>query len=163
MDPAEHGPRGDLNPDPADLERRLARLRPAAGGLDRGRMLYEAGRAAAHADSRAGARLASAAALALAAGCVGLGGLLARERGHRLDAEQALAAARPRGPDPGRLAPPPVLAVRPDPDSYLALTRRALVAGLDDPPGPHEARRGGPPDDPEPPLRVRGPGVPLSL
>jgi len=162
MDPAEHGPRGDLNRDPADLERRLARLRPAAGGLDRDRMLYEAGRAAARADSRT--RLASAAAMAMAIGCVGLGGLLARERGHRLDLERALADTRPREPDPGRLAPsPPVPAARPGPDSYLALTRRALVAGLDDPPGPVEPRRFGSPIPPEPPLRVRGAAAPIDL
>ena len=158
MDPAEHGPRGDLNP--AELGRRLSRLRPAAAGLDRDRMLYEAGRAAARADLRGRAWLASTAALALA--CAALGGLLARERGHRLDLERALAATRAAAPEPRRFDPPPFLAARPAPDSYLALTRRALADGLDEPP-PREAPRLGPTIAPTQPLRVRGPGGPVDL
>ena len=48
--------------DLSEFERRLAAWRPAVGGLDRDRMLYEAGRAAARADGRVQSwRLATAA------------------------------------------------------------------------------------------------------
>ena len=75
-------PRDDLT----DLERRLAALRPASGGLDRDRMLFDAGRASARAEGRARAWALSAAASALVA--VGLGVGLARERSRALGLER---------------------------------------------------------------------------
>ncbi len=73
----DHDPEIDLSA----VERRLAAWRPAAGGLDRDRMLYEAGRNAARADGRVQSwRLATAALVLMA---VGLGGMLARERSQR--------------------------------------------------------------------------------
>ena len=130
----------EVGPDLTALERRLAAWRPAAGALDRDRMLYDAGRAAAGALSW---RL-SAAALLLAT--LGLGGLLihekrelarersllAQERRHRLEIETALAArALP--------AIPASVPATPAPDSYLALTSR-LSEGVAEAPWPADGR-----------------------
>jgi hypothetical protein len=157
--------RDGLSPD--GLEGRLAAWRPSAGGLDRDALLFEAGRASARAEASAPLRLASGSAAALAALAVGLGGLLAAERGRRHDLEVALArsapappgaAARPEaGPSPSGEPRP---AEAPAPTSYLALTHRALgPGGLGPPewPGAGEPRDG--PREPRPPaptLRVRG-------
>ena len=82
--------------DLSELERRLAAWRPAAGALDRDRMLYEAGRAAARADGRVQSwRLATAALVLLA---VGLGGLLVHERSQR-HAHWKRRLPSPPGPD----------------------------------------------------------------
>jgi hypothetical protein len=120
-------PRDDLT----NIERRLSALRPASGGLDRDRMLFEAGRASGRAEGRARAWALAAAASVLVA--VGLGVGLARERSRALDLERALIAAR--GTPPAIAAPPPAppRAIGVAPDSYLALSHRAL-AGLDDRP-----------------------------
>jgi hypothetical protein len=121
--------------DPKDnlsaLEQRLASWRPtpAAGGVDRDRMLFEAGRAA------AGGRSGWFASACLALLALGLGGLLARERGNRRDLEAALAARvdAPPGPSPAAAVAPPARTVALAPDSYLVLTQRMLAAGIEDP------------------------------
>jgi hypothetical protein len=113
-------PQDDLT----DLERRLAALRPTARGLDRDRMLFEAGRASARAEGRIWVLSAAASALVV----VGLGVALARERSRALGLERAVAATRPTSPP---ITSPPVAPIEVAPDSYLALSRRAL-AGLDD-------------------------------
>ncbi len=154
MAPLEDLAEGPLS----DLERRLEQWRPLPGSLDRDRMLFEAGRASARAESwgRLGAVLAASFALV----AVGLGGLLVRERGHRHALEVTL-AERTREPviaDP--VLPPLPSRPEPAPDSYLALTRRILTTGLDDPPPlASNARSGELPDRSAPsltPLRVRG-------
>jgi hypothetical protein len=132
-----------------EIERRLTLLRPASGGLDRDRMLFEAGRASARAENRERVWAGAVAASIVVALVLGVG--LVRERTLRLGLERALATrtpeARPSSPIPIReLAP----------DSYLTLTRRAL-AGLDD--SPRSARRPpeAAPDPTPPPLRAWSP------
>jgi hypothetical protein len=119
----------------SELERRLAAWRPASGGLDRDRMLYEAGRAAARADGRVQSwRLATAALVLLT---VGLGGLLAHERSHRRALETSIAiAARINPAQPAEeiasSASRETSAIEPfAPDSYFALTSR-LARGVPD-------------------------------
>jgi hypothetical protein len=139
-----------------DLERPLEGLRPASpAGLARDRMLFEAGRASA--ESR---RRRWAAAAALAAIAVGLGGLLAREREQRRGLE-ALLAERDRAPAlPAGVAPaapdPVVVVAAVPPDSYRALSLRISDGGLDElassAPG---LSRPGAPALPVAPLRVR--------
>jgi hypothetical protein len=140
-----------IGPDLSSLERRLAAWRPAAGALDRDRMLYDAGRAA------AGARTWRLAAAALLLAAVSLGGLLvnereqlarehsllARERMHRLEAETAL-AARARASEPSPAIPATAPAIEPPaPDSYLVLTAR-LAQGVAEPPWPDVGREPAP-------------------
>jgi hypothetical protein len=120
----------------SDLEHRLRAWQPSSGGLDRDRMLFEAGRAAAGRTVPGGSvrlwKLATAAAVLAA---LGLGQGWRTERLHRQAVELSLAAEMPRpfSTERARAASPP----RPqppvtpiDPSSYLALARRA------DPPGP---------------------------
>ena len=83
-------PEGDLSA----LERRLGNWRPAAGVVDRDRMLFEAGRAAARNESWGRFGGLSSAFLALVA--LGLGGLLVREQGNRRALEATVAAQYPR-------------------------------------------------------------------
>ena len=154
MDPLKDNPEGPLS----DLERRLGQWRPLPGSLDRDRMLFDAGRAAARAES--GGRLGGALAASFALVAVGLGGLLVRERGHRHALEVTLVE---RTREPVIVEPvPPMLPAPPElaPDSYLVLTRRILTTGLDDlPPSTSKVPRGELPDRPVPslvPLRVRG-------
>ncbi len=150
MDTDNPGPgREDENaigPDLTALERRLAGWRPAAGALDRDRMLYDAGRAA------AGARPWRLAAAALMLVSLGLGGLLvqrrallgrerallAHERARRFELETAL-AARTEASRPSSQAPAPAADVPPigppAPGSYLVLTAR-LADGVADVPWP---------------------------
>ena len=146
MDSLEDNPEGPLS----DLERRLEQWRPASGSLDRDRMLFDAGRASARAESwgRLGAALAASFALV----AVGLGGLLVRERAHRHGLEVAL-AERTREPAlPELVSPLPPLA-EPAPNSYLALSRRILASGLEElPPAASNAPRSEIPERPEPPL-----------
>jgi hypothetical protein len=112
--------------DLSEVERRLAAWRPASGGLDRDRMLYEAGRAAARADGRIHSwRLATAALTLLT---VSLGGLLARERAQRRELETSVSIAsrikpsRPVG-EVALPAPREDTAIEPfAPSSYFALT-----------------------------------------
>ena len=140
-------PRDDLT----DPERQLAALRPTARGLDRDRMLFEAGRASARAGDRARVWALSAAASALVV--VGLGVALARERSRTLGLERALIVAQEAAPaprPPHATPPEPSQPIEVAPDSYLALSRRAL-AGLDDLP----AAPSRPPGDLGPPAPER--------
>jgi hypothetical protein len=155
MDTNTPGPEGELT----DLEQRLSHWRPASEGLDRDRMLFEAGRAASRAEVRAWIGFASSAALALVT--AGLGVLLVGERAHRqaLEArivQQENAAKAPALPEP---LPPPIVAQTLSPDSYLALTHRLQTVGLDEALTPAS---GTPPDHspvvPEPTLRVQDVG-----
>jgi hypothetical protein len=82
-------PNREIDHDLTAMEQRLAAWRPSPGALDRDRMLYDAGRAAAMAESRIRAWRLATAALALIS--LGLGGLLAHERS-LLAREQALLA-----------------------------------------------------------------------
>jgi hypothetical protein len=114
-------PENELNA----MERRLAAWRPASGGLDRDRMLYEAGRAAARADDRVQSWRLAAAALTLLT--VGLGGLLAHEQSQRQALETSIAmAARINPAQPaGEIAlPAPKEIPAIEPSSYIALTLR---------------------------------------
>jgi hypothetical protein len=120
----EH-PDRDPEIDLSAVERRLAAWRPAAGGLDRDRMLYEAGRAAAKADGRVQSwRLATAALVLLT---VGLGGLLAHERVQRRALETSITRAgrinptQPAG-EIASLTSNETPAI--EPSSYFALTLR---------------------------------------
>ncbi|OJW07999.1 MAG: hypothetical protein BGO49_20630 [Planctomycetales bacterium 71-10] len=141
--------------DLSDLERRLAGWRPSAVGLDRGRMLYEAGRAAARAEARRAAVGLAGLALILASAAAGLGAGWAMERRRGFDLEVALAAATAPRPPAALAAPPPGPPPEPPgPTSYLALTRR-IVDGriaLDDLPRRQPAA--GPSRPAPPPLRA---------
>jgi hypothetical protein len=111
--------------DLSKLERRLAAWRPASGGLDRDRMLYEAGRAAARADVRIHSWRLATAALALLT--VGLGGLLAHERAQRRVLETSVAIAsqiKPARPAGEIALPTPRETPAIEPSSYFALTLR---------------------------------------
>ena len=127
MDPTGSDPEADLT----GLEEALARLRPSPIPLNRDRLLFEAGRAAGRAERRGWAR-GIAAAFALAA--LGLGGLLARERGERRDLEVKIASPDARAPSSPRV-PPATVDDRPTgpagPNSYLALTRHLATGGFD--------------------------------
>jgi hypothetical protein len=134
-----HPDRDDENPigpDLTALERRLSACRPSAGALDRDRMLYDAGRAAAEGYGRPW-QLATGALLLVSLGLGGVlihqqsslasdRGLLANERAHRLRLETALAgqtgAVQPASTLPSP-APPRAIEA-PGPSSYLALTAR---------------------------------------
>jgi hypothetical protein len=113
------------------LERRLAAWSPAAHGLDRDRMLYSAGQAAARADDRGRLwRLATAASVVVA---VTLGGLLAHERSRRRALESQTIARNdrhdPRPSTPASLPMPTIEA--PGPSSYLALASRLAQGDRD--------------------------------
>jgi hypothetical protein len=146
--------------DLSGIEARLGGWSPSPGGLDRDRLLYEAGRADVDARHRAHIRLSLAVSLAatLAATVSGLAWKAEHDRGTRLEAELAstrveldrLIAAAGRIPTP----PSPVLETAipatapepPDPFSYLSLSRR-IVDGrinLDVRPGRSHAPDAGP-------------------
>jgi hypothetical protein len=113
------------------LERRLAGWRPTTGGLDRDRILFDAGRAAAQADGRS--RLWQFTTVALVFVTAGIGGLLTHERSRRL-ALETQAADRTDLPEPRSLASASVQLVRfepPGPNSYLALTSQLAKAVRD--------------------------------
>jgi hypothetical protein len=144
------------------LEQRLGSWRPipASGAVNRDRLVFEAGRAAAGAGAWRRIGWCSNACLALVA--LGLGGLLARERGDRQALEATLAA---RASAPASAAMPPVVAL--EPDSYFVLTHHILAAGANDsmpivsdqPPD----RRPAPPEPPLSPLRARRREGPVDL
>jgi hypothetical protein len=152
MDAANDRPEDDMT----DLERRLRQWQPASLGLDRDRMLFAAGRAAARSAVWGWVPLGSVAALAVAA--VMLGILLVRERGerHALEVRLAQQIAVPKPPSV-ELALAPIVERPPAPDSYLMLTRNMLAAGPElmpsQAPDTTPAVRA---TDDEPPLRVRG-------
>lgn len=138
-----------IGPDLTALENRLATWRPAAGPLDRDRMLYDAGRAAATAGGRPW-RLASAALVLVS---IGLGGALVHQRRALVSERSILAreislrhhletrlADRISGPGSALPLPKPPDAAPEPPaaSSYTALTAR-LIAGLDQPRDPDEA------------------------
>ena len=155
MDIDHHGREDDLKA----LEHRLSAWRPSAGAIDRDRMLYDAGQAAAGADNRLRAwRMATAALLLVT---VGLGGLLVQQRS-LLERERALLAqersqrqametvmiARDGTLEPSPSVPSPASAAATteplSPTSYFALTARLSsdVRDLSSPdpkiePGPH--------------------------
>jgi hypothetical protein len=146
---AEPDDENEIGPDLTALEHRLSAWRPAAGALDRDRMLYDAGRAA------AGARPWRLATAALLLATLGLGGLLiherrelarersllAQERRHRLEVETDLAARSwASRPTPAIAAAVPAT---PAPDSYLALTSR-LAEGVAEAPWPDAGREPAP-------------------
>lgn len=117
-----------IGPDLTALERRLSGWRPAAGALDRDRILYDAGRAAAEGRGRPW-RLATGALLLVSMGLGGAlihqrselareGALLASERTRRLELETALAVRSAPSPVPQGTIEPPA------PSSYLALSAR---------------------------------------
>jgi hypothetical protein len=148
--------------DPSGFERRLASWLPAASALDRDRMLFEAGRASARAESRG--KVWPSAAVGLALLLVGLGGLFARERTRRLALETVLVARPPVQAPALALTPPPVAppvlgAERLGPSSYFVLTTRLASGELDFPPvsPEHVAERPPRRTAPQPPtLRPRG-------
>jgi hypothetical protein len=114
-----------------DLERRLRSWVPSAGGLDRDRMLFEAGQAAAGAAVRAQGmsrwwKLATGAAAVLA---MGLGLAWHNERREHLALQLAIARSTPSALAPSDsisvlMADKHERAVAPDPSSYLALIRQ---------------------------------------
>jgi hypothetical protein len=140
----DHEVEDDMNA----LEHRLAAWRPAAGALDRDRMLYEAGSAAARAEARVRPwRLATAALAVVALGLFGLlvhhrsllaheRSLLAQERSRpRVRGTVLAAGTEASGPShsaPG--APAPALEPLP-PTSYFAMASR-LSKGIEDPSPP---------------------------
>jgi hypothetical protein len=131
----------EIGPDLTALERRLSAWRPAAVAIDRDRLLYDAGRAAAEGSGRPW-RLATAALLLVSMGLgaalihqrsmlAGARILLARERSQRLWLETATAGrAAPPAPAPAALAASGAIEP-PSPSSYLALSAR-IAEGLDD-------------------------------
>jgi hypothetical protein len=134
----------DREPDLTALELRLAGWRPAAGALDRDRMLYEAGRATAAAGARPW-RLATAALLLVSLGMGGLAAqqrsrlgleraLMAHEQARRLELETALSIRADASRSPIQDAAPAVEVAPsgpPAPGSYLVLTAR-LANGFND-------------------------------
>ena len=164
MDQPGYDPEADLT----GLEAALGRLRPAPIALDRDRMLFEAGRASALAERRGRVGYAIAAGFALVA--VGLGGLLAREQAARKELEVKIASLAPPAPSAMRPAVATVelnMSGRLSPDSYILLSRRISVEGLDPLPGgstslPAEAGSKAPTPTMEP-LRVRDAGGLLDL
>lgn len=146
------------------LEARLRGWKPKAPALDHDRLMFEAGRAAARAEQSSRLRLVagSLSAMMLFA-CLGLGGLYARERDRAIELALALKAQRDRATP---LAPLPVVPVapdvrlvsgKPDPSSYLAISRRAerLEAGRTRDTGPTEANGGRSAEGTWTPLRGR--------
>ncbi len=115
------------------LENRLRRLQPAAAGLDRDRLLFEAGRAAQQG-------LTLRAPLVLATACLlvaAFAGLWWSEHRQRVAYQTELANLQ-RAQSPPRfheldLPPAPVQVAEADPDSYLAL-RQLLSGELDSTP-----------------------------
>lgn len=116
-------PESDLNA----TEARLSGWSPAASGLDRDRMLFLAGRAAGRSEMRRRMAVASAGLVVLIS--AGLGGLLVREqaRSRTLEIRLAEALHAPASPSVRTVAPTPPPAIgRPEPGSYLVLTKQAL-------------------------------------
>jgi hypothetical protein len=125
MDATGFGPQDDLS----ELERPLKGLSPVAGDLSRERMLFEAGRARAQADSRRRfLMLASAATLVV----VGLGVFSFVERSKRLALEVAIAGLEERREAPASSSVPPFSIASNDdsPYSYRALSHLQGSGGL---------------------------------
>ena len=140
------------------IERQIQSWGPAGCGIDRDRLIYEAGRASLNVGPRPVLwRLATAASLLLA---VGLGWAWIKERDQRQSVERELAAVRQVvSPDAPVLADAPAPPSHPaDPSSYIVLTRD--LRGAADPllAGEKAVGGGGPPrplpDEPLTPGRV---------
>jgi hypothetical protein len=125
MDTTGFDPQGRLN----ELERPLSGLRPVTVGLNRDRMLFDAGRAAARADARGRFLTLAAAALAVVTG-LGLSLFIERSRRHSL--EVALAGFEHRQQSPPSSSIPPVSIATNDasPYSYRALSLLENSGGL---------------------------------
>ena len=122
----------NLETDLTELETALASLRPSAVALDRDRLLFEAGRASARTELRGRLGTVMAAVFALVA--VGLGLLLARERGARMGLEATIAsldARAPSAPLVTRAKVEDMPSGQPGPNSYLVLTRHLMAGGID--------------------------------
>ena len=123
--------------EPTPIERRLASWRPASVTDARDRMLFEAGRASAHAHAKALGAVWVSSLILLAMVGLGLGSLLLGERSrrHALEAElAAVTAARP--PETPQLAdrPAPPVDLPPltlAPSSYFVLTAQLRSGSLD--------------------------------
>lgn len=120
------------------LEQRLGDWTPSLGGLDRDRLLYEAGRADSSARDLRLVRGTMAVSIATALAAFGLGTAwrLEHDRNGRLRAELALARleAAPALAAPYRPGPPLAVsseAEPPDPSSYLTLSRRIADGRID--------------------------------
>jgi hypothetical protein len=116
MDTPEHDSRQDLS----EVEKRLAAWRSAPAALDRDRLLYEAGRAAARSESRSRLSLSAAACLGVATLVLGGQYVRERERGDTLERRLASLTAPPVVPSPA-ISQPASLA--PVADSYWTLSR----------------------------------------
>ncbi|SIO60484.1 hypothetical protein SAMN05444166_6409 [Singulisphaera sp. GP187] len=161
MDPTDRDPLVDRNA----FEQRLGQWRPAAGGLDRDRMLFEAGRASAGDASLRRFAVGSIAGLLVVA--LGLGGLLVHERSQRRFVEAELAAVRHPVNVDRPTSPAPTVVVAADPNSYLVLTRRMIDSAPDEFPFtaslPAPAQPSLPDEPPLTPLRARQLGRVIEL
>jgi hypothetical protein len=118
MDSPERSSEIDLS----DLERDLRRLQAGAIGLDRDRLLFDAGRASKQAEHRG--RLTVGLVLVAFGVAIGFGGLFVKERTERLALEVRLAERERALVAPGLVAD---VSDRPiEKDSYLALRRNLL-------------------------------------
>ncbi len=154
MDTTGFDPQEDLN----QLEEPLAVLRPLTRNLSRDRMLFEAGRASAHALARRRFLMFASTSLVVV---FGLGLSLVRERSRRQAFEVALAGLeRMQTPPPSSPIPPVSIAANDiSPFSYRALSLLENLGDLDE---SRPVAGAGQPDRtprgvrPEPiPLRVR--------
>lgn len=143
------------------LEQRLGSWHPSLGGLDRDRLLYEAGRAESAVRGNRLIKMMAAVSIATALAAFGLGTAwrFEHDRVERLTAELAFARLEPQPAlaAPYRPNPPAVVVSEPlDPFSYLALSRRIVNGRIDfDLPSRPSASGGDKPSRPTPePLRV---------
>ncbi|MDR3619521.1 MAG: hypothetical protein P4L85_09240 [Paludisphaera borealis] len=118
------------------LEQRLGDWTPSLGGLDRDRLLYEAGRAESAVRDRRLVKVTMAVSIATALAAFGLGTAwrIEHDRNGRLTAELALARleANPALAAPYRpTLPASISSEPPDPFSYLALSRRIASGRID--------------------------------
>jgi hypothetical protein len=157
MDTTGLGPRDDLS----ELEGPLKGLSPVTGDLSRDRMLFEAGRASAQADSRGRFLMLASAAIVV---ITGLGVFSFVERSKRYALENAIAHLEQRREAPAPYVIPPFSIASNDasPYSYRALSLLEGASGL------HEwelkadamrpARNSTGADSEQAPLRVRDAG-----
>ena len=122
-------PDSPLDPELNEVAARLQLWTPRAVGLNRDRLLFSAGRAAAASDSQASHALQRIATLGLLVASLALGGLWLRERGQGESLRLALIEARQSSQRTVETPESPASRVvlvsdRPDPASYLVLSRR---------------------------------------
>lgn len=147
-------------PDLTAVEARLSQWQPSAAGLDRDRILFEAGRASVAYQTR---RVLAGSVACLVLVGIAFGPIFFHERALRRSAEaqlaQALQPARLSAPD----SPQADVPSSPDGSTYLLLTHQALTSGL---PESVSVTSGGPslPDsDSTRTLRVRDRDLPQGL